>query len=588
MEVIKIIAKSKLALLLLFISSLVCFFLLNQFTDLAIDDFGYKFIFSDDPNRASSRVVTFSDLMESQYNHYFMTNGRILVNGIAQAFLMSDNKIWFNIANSLMFGLLQIFIVLLLKIKFKDLSVILYISMLLLIWFLIPGPNHTLLWLDGSINYLWAVVLVLAVIYLHSNLMVASKTVSFVFYPFILIGGFIAGATHEVVSVGVSVAFCTYYLFGKNKMKASIKPLIIGFCLGTIFLVVAPGNFIRLEAEGIREATPFLMVAQRIWGFILSFKSMRAIIILVMVLVYFAYYQKERGLKFAFWDNYILIISIFISLCFILLAGAYQERVFFGVSIFSIILLLTFLKNAEEIFEKRHVLGLLFVLASVMVIEITSVALILHKNKVDFDNDEKTWLRTASNVFKFREKKVNRFVSTGLGKYDRYFWSNVVMSKYYGKEFMIFLPSELYENLFLNSKMLDDSNVVISLYSMPDSTHYNIYKFASCELMAIQVDTSVSNYIQRGAVIKVKPVIPVDIKSLDLRQKVTKLIYDISPSPVIEESLSCYLLETEHNKFLYFKAPTRFSMDEIKTFEVFGSNKPDKCLLKLDRFYSQF
>jgi hypothetical protein len=145
MKYIKVILNTKRTLPFLFVISLFCFYILNHFTDLAIDDFSYKFIFSDDPFKTNCRVATFSDLLESQYNHYFITNGRVLVNGLAQVFLMTENKIWFNIANTMMFGFLQILIFLIVGLKIKDFQVLLYVFSLTLFWFLIPGPNHSLL-----------------------------------------------------------------------------------------------------------------------------------------------------------------------------------------------------------------------------------------------------------------------------------------------------------------------------------------------------------------------------------------------------------------------------------------------------------
>ena len=86
--------KKQFLLSLVFILSLLSFYLLNHYTDLAIDDFPFKNINTDNPDKVGQRVSSLLDLFESQYMHYFLSNGRVLANGLAQVFLMTENKTW--------------------------------------------------------------------------------------------------------------------------------------------------------------------------------------------------------------------------------------------------------------------------------------------------------------------------------------------------------------------------------------------------------------------------------------------------------------------------------------------------------------
>ncbi len=569
-----------IAIILLFLVSLFAFFMLNLYTNISTDDFGFKFIKSLDVERTYCRVKTVNEVIESQATHYYNMNGRVLANGLAQLFLISDNKVWFDLANTLMFGLLQILIVLVAGFRYKEISILQYLFVIISLWFLIPGPNQTFLWLDGSFNYLWVAVLVLAFIYIHERIVSLDKKVSWHWHPLLFISGFIAGAGHEVISLGVAGAYCLYYLFNRRKITGPVIAMISGFCMGTAFVVFAPGNMVRMESEGVRESTLVLMIAQRLWAFLLSAKSMIALIILSIVLVYFRVSQKNtlsRVLK----GNTILLISMPISLLFIFFAGAFEERVFFGVALFSIIVLLSIVRQHKDILYLKPAKILVGLLVMAMTIEFFSVSKVLRENKTNFDNDEIIWLSSEDNVFEFRQKRTNRFVSLGLGEHDRYFWQNIVMSKYYGREYMIFLPKELYSGMYLSRNIIDNQNIVMRCCSVTDTFDYTFYRFTDSRFLVMPIGDYLTDKIGKGAYIRFTPFAPIEVKKLDLRQKVTKLIYGKNPEPISEEKIFCFGIKTKQGSYLYFKAPEHIPLQTINSAQLFVNEDESDYELQL-------
>lgn len=567
-------------IILLFAGSLLSFYLLNHYTDLAIDDFGFKFIKSFDLERTYSRVTNLSELIESQTTHYLGMNGRVLANGLAQLFLMSENKTWFNIANTIMFGLLQVLILLLSGFRLKELTVVHYLFMVTSVWFLIPGPNQTFLWLDGSFNYLWVAVLVLAFIYLFSRIVSSGGKLSWYCYPLLFLAGFLAGAGHEVISVGVAGAYCLYLLLNKQKITGSVIAMVSGFCLGTAFVILAPGNMTRMESEGVREATFLLMLAQRIWAFLLSARSMIALIVLIGILI-FINLRRKAWLSDILKENAILLYAIPISLLFIIFAGSFQERVFFGVALFSIIVILSILRMHSRFFDHKAAWILISFLAIAMVVEYTNVAKVLKENKKVFDNDEKTWLASNENIFVFREKKTNRFVSLGLGEFDRFFWQNIVMSKYYGKEYMIFLPHDLYYRMYLTDSIASEGNQVLSCYCQADSTGYVFYRLPGSGFLVMPIDDNLTDEFKKGAFARFVTVEPVQVQDLDIRQKVTRIIYGKEPAGITEEVVLCFSIRTDHGSYLYLRAPGSLPIESIKAVRIHkseGSEDPDLSL----------
>ena len=572
--------KKQFLLSLVFILSLLSFYLLNHYTDLAIDDFPFKNINTDNPDKVGQRVSSLLDLFESQYNHYFLSNGRVLANGLAQVFLMTENKTWFNIANMFMFGMMQLLVFLMIGIKRKEITITFYILTLTILWFLLPGPNHTLLWLTGSLNYLWAVVIVLAFLYFHNKMLQSKNPVSFLWYPIFFLSGFLAAATHEVISIGVSGALFFYYLFSLNKFRGVIIPMVIGFFLGTIFIVLAPGNMVRTKTGGVEEATILLMILRRIWGFISSAPSMIAVIFLLIVMA-ILFVSNRKGLIEIMKRNIILLLSILFSLGFILVAGAYQPRVFFGVSVFSIIVLLSIIWKYRPIFNWKWSVVLTYILAIIMVVEFVFVVRTLHENKTIFDSDERTWVNSTDKVFEFRDKKLNRFVSTGLGEYDCNFWSNIVMSWYYGKKYMIFLPSDLYHHLFLSNKLIDENNLIKITSSVTDSLNFSLYRSPISNFLIIPLISTLSKQIEKGAYVRFESIESIPVKNLDIRQQAAKFIYSSTPPPIKNEKVPCYILETKHGNFLYFKAPESIPMDKVKSLYIFGNENQTQALFNL-------
>ena len=88
-------------------------------TQTLSDDLVYRFVFQENERNISHVISNLSDLLESQINHYFCINGRIVVHTIAQAFLSFFPSIVYQTLNSILFSLLLYLSMSLMKIE-KD------------------------------------------------------------------------------------------------------------------------------------------------------------------------------------------------------------------------------------------------------------------------------------------------------------------------------------------------------------------------------------------------------------------------------------------------------------------------------------
>lgn len=124
------------------------------------DEFNYSHI-----TWTSIRLSSLSDIITSQKILYLNWTGRILAHFFIQLFLFLDHNL-FAVFNSLVFCL---FIYLVMKLSNKKISLFLIIFTFSIAFLFIPVFGETVIWLSGSLNYLWPTTLFLLFIYIYNK-----------------------------------------------------------------------------------------------------------------------------------------------------------------------------------------------------------------------------------------------------------------------------------------------------------------------------------------------------------------------------------------------------------------------------------
>ena len=139
----------------------VVFFVMNWLTTLKEDDMAFSLV-----EGVWIPVRSLIDVVRSHANLFVDANGRT-ANLVAALFCGLLGKAAFNVCNTLVFGALAH----LLSLLATGRRSLLALSMFLVaVGTCYPVPGETMLWLDGSCNYLWAITLSLALIcYLQRN-----------------------------------------------------------------------------------------------------------------------------------------------------------------------------------------------------------------------------------------------------------------------------------------------------------------------------------------------------------------------------------------------------------------------------------
>ncbi len=218
---------------LLIIGSL--FYLMNMYTPICGDDYLYSFYLT--PVAANSffegasigfeqKISSFTDVIFSQYNHYFYVNGRTIPHILEQSVCRTLGRKCFNLINVFAFLLLNMLVIWISgKRNLTKLGYWVACSFLYMV--LIALPVLSFLLMSGALNYTWSAVLCLAFLLVYTKVRQMERVNWGVAFLLFLLG-VISGRTHESLVIGISGALFIIYCVQSNK-RGSLKSPEIAF-----------------------------------------------------------------------------------------------------------------------------------------------------------------------------------------------------------------------------------------------------------------------------------------------------------------------------------------------------------------------
>ena len=224
--------------------------LLNFLMPLHRDDYDYMLIWG-----TMTHVSSFGDVAQSLTNHYMTHGGRVAAYA-PYITLLWWGKVWFNIANALVYVL---FALALCAHAARSTRILCepatILCAFLLLWITLPHYGEVAVWAAGAAGYLWTGLWV-ALFFLPYNLHLAGRLhmSAAAAIPMLLLG-ILAGWSMENLAVTVcAVSFLLTAWAWKHKtleawMPAGFTGAFIGFC----GLLLAPGNFVRYTEQGSKK-----------------------------------------------------------------------------------------------------------------------------------------------------------------------------------------------------------------------------------------------------------------------------------------------------------------------------------------------
>ena len=411
----------------------VLFYLLNRFTPFPIwDDVMYQYkpaIGGGEFDKILEPISSLRDVFTSQTHDYLYANGRFIVHCIVQCFCGLWGIESFRIASTLVFLFLFAGLLKLMRLKFDTRLTDKYLIAFSL-FCLLPIPGGSVLWgtVAFSVNYLWTSCAIIWFLYLYFKLQRRAKNLPAIANIGLFLMALITGSLQESFSIGISGALFLYYCFHLKDLKGSVAWLIIGFWIGSCFVILAPANFIRAEHVSGNSFNLFGYLT-RLAHVIPDLK-----VFFLLILVLSAYYLKSGKdcihfiRQHSFWLSAMLITILF--------AGgiAYSgKRQMTSVELFSLILLLALAYAAwgKAISGHHRTISI----ASVLLIGMLYVPVYAARKE-----DHTQQMKVLQRLKSFKEKifVAEEYQSHYMKKFDTYLFENYIASMYSWTDDLVF------------------------------------------------------------------------------------------------------------------------------------------------------
>ena len=343
------------------------FLTINILLPFTADDISYAFIWDGEHGGnlvfnigERQRIESFTDILISQWSHYFHWGGRTLAHIVVQFFAWTG-KHYFDLLNVLAFCAM-VFIIFKVGtgLNLREMNKKYLLFILAALYFMTPDFCITTVRMTGSINYLWMTafellfILPFAMKYRDKNFWRQPPRWS---VPLMALGGLIAGWSIEPgASATMFVTFLFVIKFWREKNLQSWQ--ITGFAfltIGFLILILSPGNAERMMLE------PRSMFDYTLEGFIrrLHFPLFPLITresLLFLPIIFYLVSGRKNYVATKFILTF--FTASMVILCVMMLVPEFPERSAYPSTIFLIVASLAAFKEILPDIEKicnRHV-----------------------------------------------------------------------------------------------------------------------------------------------------------------------------------------------------------------------------------------
>lgn len=207
------------------------------------DDMIYRFAWQTDDTSPVETIGGLGDLLRSQWTHYLSVNGRFIPHLLAQGFLVFLPPVVMQVADTLMFVLLIHLCAVWVSADHGQRLTVAVLSCTLL-FVVFSGFRTAMLWGLGATNYLWTLVVVMALV---TALRRAARGTHVWGKYAVLALALPAGWTHEALTLPVSVAFAAWIWCHRDSLRRQkfVLACMLLFFVGTVLCLSSPGIWMR-------------------------------------------------------------------------------------------------------------------------------------------------------------------------------------------------------------------------------------------------------------------------------------------------------------------------------------------------------
>lgn len=441
--------KKRYSYIMVVVVLFIIIYIMNIYTPMMTDDFSYSFSWM-----TGKRIHRVGDVITSMEAHYYKWGGRVITSGLSQIFLMNDKAI-FNVINTITMLLLIFLVAYHGKGSLKKLNIHNVLLSFALIFLFTPAFGQSYLWIVGCSTYLYGLVLLLIFLVPYHDIVHKKRKslIKYILIPIQLVLGFLVGETVENFSVSVvTIMICVSIyciVFNKSEISYSFSGLI-GTIAGCIFLLRAPGTYIRLDQSG--HISIMSAIKNFIFIFLYIFQEFGIILLGIIVAVFLIYEQNKSykqnnkdqvGNILKKYNVEIMFILGFMAVSFSMIVSPERpDRIWSAALIYLIILLFNFwdkiiFKDADRI-KKIFVLCNGVVLVIVMSVWINAYFGLKNTYYENKNRGYQIYETKRKGIHEVRllpikgYSKYSCFSIEGDLKYDAKQWPNSAIAKYYG------------------------------------------------------------------------------------------------------------------------------------------------------------
>ena len=295
------------------------------------DDYYYLYVFRDGVADLDNELHSFFDLLASVVNHFLMVNGRFFVHLVYQFIDAILGKWCFNLLNPLFFVAYVLLIVRYAVGRFSFPAIVVTVSLIILM----PIFKHFYLWMAGSINYLWASVIVFIFLIQYDRR--GDRRICSSSWKILLLS-FVAGSLHEGITVPIAVGLFAVSLSKLRKLRhAESLWMLVAFTVGAFICGLFTVHRAVHDDLDLQE-----MIDMRInqWTDIVG--SLHLFYIMLVIVLVGLFFKRKQMIA-VIRTNMEWVIVILSTFAVVFLAGLWYKRTSYMIEIGSLILTLRLL-----------------------------------------------------------------------------------------------------------------------------------------------------------------------------------------------------------------------------------------------------
>ena len=295
---------------------------------------------------------SFGDVIREQYVQYMDWAGRAVLLLLTRIFSLLPKGV-FNIFNSLCFTYTALLIYWNIDGR-KKYDSLLLIMIHLLMWNFSVDFDQTVLWLTGSCNYLWGMMLILSFITLYRHLLTRTRQGERLpawKVAVLMLSAFLAGWGNENSSGGailIAGLLTLGYVIEKKRIEKWMVAALGAAAVGFGLLVFSPGNTVR--GEMLLETEAYTGIAALISRGLKILKAIDAYLLpyLVVICILGVWYYHEKRKLAEFFDTAIFVVSSLATAVVLIVIPEPMPRAYYGANYYMMIAALIMLWKLRD------------------------------------------------------------------------------------------------------------------------------------------------------------------------------------------------------------------------------------------------